>query len=587
MSVSGDMTGRAYQLAAVGQSAEAITRAEAIARLTAPGQPHELIAMTIKDHRQRVFLNAPATLRDLYSQARSDKTFYVFEDERLTFEDGWKQSARIAHVLRRDFGVAKGDRVAINLRNYPEWILAFKAVTSLGAIAVAMNAHWQSVEMAFSLTDCGVKLMLADQERLDRLDRCADLHDLAVIAVRPTRPHARAADLADLLSVVGDVEPPSADLEPDDPATIVFTSGSTGHPKGAISTHRNIVSALMSWELDAHVNALINGAPAAPADQPATLLGVPLFHVMGSHVNYLQSYRQQRKIVGMYKWDVNRAMDLIDLERISNFSAPPAMTGDLARAAAAAGRSLPTLIGVGGGGAARAPEQVREIDAAFAAAAPNTGWGMTETNAIGLGISGADYLKRPTSSGRVSAVLDIKIVDERGAAVPTSRRGELLIRGASLFSGYWNRPQVNAEVFTDDWFHTGDVATIDDEGFVTIVDRIKDLIIRGGENIGCGQVEAALLLHPAVIEAAVYSAPDERLGEEVAATVHCVGDVDPESLRAFLADRLASFEIPRYIQISPQPLPRTPSGKIFKRRLRDEAVKALIDSGDGRSVADA
>jgi long-chain acyl-CoA synthetase len=438
-----------------------------------------------------------------------------------------------------------------------------------------MNAHWQSAEMAFSLTDCGAKLIFADQERLDRLDQCEDQDSLAVIAVRPTRSHPRARDLRALLHDIGDVGMPGANIEPDDPATIVFTSGSTGHPKGAISSHRNIVSALMSWELDAHANALINGSPEPPAHQPATLLGVPLFHVMGSHVNYLQSYRQQRKIVGMFRWDVNEAIDLIERENISNFSAPPAMTGDLARTAGAAGRGLPTLIGVGGGGAARAPEQVREIDAAFATAAPNTGWGMTETNAIGFGISGPDYLARPTSSGRASAVLDIKIVDERGGAVPAGQRGELLIRGTSLFRGYWNRPQINAESFTDGWFHTGDVATVDDEGFVTIVDRIKDLIIRGGENIGCGQVEAALLMHPSVIEAAVYSAPDERLGEEVGATVYCREAVDADGLRTFLSDHLAKFEIPRYIRVSSEPLPRTPSGKIFKRLLRDEAVTEI------------
>jgi long-chain acyl-CoA synthetase len=575
MSVSGDTTGRADQLAAAERSGTGITRAEALARLTAPGQPHELVDLAVDGYPRRVFLNAPPNLRALYTGTLSDKTFYGFEDERLTFEDGWRQAARIAHLLRHDYGVAKGDRVAINLRNYPEWILAFEAVTSIGAISVAMNAHWQSEEMAFSLADCGVKVMLADQERLDRLDQCKDQPDLPVIAVRPTRAHARAPDLRDLLGRLGDVEMPSAHAEPDDAATIVFTSGSTGRPKGAISTHRNIISALMSWELDAHANALINGPAAPPAQQPATLLGVPLFHVMGSHVNYLQSYRQQRKIVAMYKWDVNRAMDLIERENISNFSAPPAMTADLARAAVAAGRGLPTLLGVGGGGAARAPEQVREIEAAFATAAPNTGWGMTETNAIGIGISGADYLERPTSSGRVSAVLDIKIVDERGARVTSGGRGELLIRGASVFKGYWNRPRVNAEVFTDDWFHTGDVATIDEEGFVYIVDRIKDLIIRGGENIGCGQVEAALLTHPAVIEAAVYSVPDERLGEEVGATVYCADALAVETIQAFLQGRLAKFEIPRYVRISPAPLPRTPSGKIFKRQLREEALMEI------------
>ena len=552
-----------------------LPRAEALARLTAAGQLHELINLTIDGYPRRVFANAPVSLRTLYADAISDKTLYVFEEERLSFADAWREAARLAHVLVNDYGVARGDRVAISMRNYPEWILAFMAATSIGAIFVAMNAHWQSEEMDFSLRDCQVSLLLADQERLDRLDQCPDNPALSVIAVRPTRPHSRARTLSDLLSGVGGVEMPAAEIAPDDLATIVFTSGSTGHPKGAMSTHRNVVTALMSWELDAQANALINGAPTPPAHQPATLLGVPLFHVMGSHVNFLQSFRQQRKIIAMYKWDVNQAIELIEREQITNFSAPPAMTGDLARTARAAGRALPTLMGVGGGGAARAPEQVRQIDDAFITAAPNTGWGMTETNAIGVGISGADYLARPTSSGRPSAVLDIKVVDDEGNRVPSGERGELLIRGTSMFKGYWNRQQVNAEVFTDDWFHTGDVAVIDDEGFVYIVDRIKDLIIRGGENIGCGQVEAALLLHSGVDEAAVYSVPDERLGEEVGATVYGTPDLDAEKLRAFLLDHLARFEVPRYIHISKDPLPRTPSGKIFKRQLRDEAISAL------------
>ncbi len=571
--------GRADQLATADQAgtndAAKLSRAEALTRLTAPGQLHELIDLTIDGYPQRVFANAPANLRALYTDAISDKTLYVFEDERLSFADAWREAARIAHVLVNDYGVAQGDRVAISMRNYPEWILAFMAVTSIGAIAVAMNAHWQSEEMDFSLRDCEVSLLLADQERLERLDQCPDNPDLAVIAVRPAHPHPRARTLSELLLRVGEVQMPAAGIEPDDLATIVFTSGSTGHPKGAMSTHRNVVTALMSWELDGNANVLINGAPVPPAHQPATLLGVPLFHVMGSHVNFLQSFRQQRKIIAMYKWDVNQAMELIEREQISNFSAPPAMTGDLARAARAAGRALPTLMGVGGGGAARAPEQVRQIDDAFITAAPKTGWGLTETNAIGVGISGADYLARPTSSGRPSAVLEIKVVDDEGNAVPSGERGELLIRGTSMFKGYWNRPLVNAEVFTGDWFHTGDVAVIDDEGFVYIVDRIKDLIIRGGENIGCGQVEAALLLHPEVDEAAVYSVPDERLGEEVGATVYGAQALDPDELRAFLLDHLARFEVPRYIHVSKEPLPRTPSGKIFKRQLRDEAIAGL------------
>ncbi len=246
--------------------------------------------------------------------------------------------------------------------------------------------------------------------------------------------------------------------------------------------------------------ALLSGAEPPPsAFQPATLLAVPLFHVTGSHAVYLMSYRAERKLVSMYKWDPELAAELIERERITSFVAPAAMTGDLIRVARETNRDLSSLQTVGGGGAPRAPEQVRQIKASFASAMPNTGWGMTETNAIGTGIAGLDYLERPASSGRGAAVLELKIVDEAATRLPSGERGELLVRGTSVFQGYWNRPDVNAEVLiAGGWFRTGDVAYLDDEGFLFIVDRIKDLIIRGGENIGCGQVEAALLHSPAM-----------------------------------------------------------------------------------------
>ena len=277
----------------------------------------------------------------------------------------------------------------------------------------------------------------------------------------------------------------------------------------------------------------------------------------------------------MYRWDPAEAAALIEKERITAFSGPAAMTGDLVREARRTGCDLSSLVSVGGGGAPRAPEQVRQIEATFDNAAPGTGWGMTETNAIGTVIGGAEYLARPSSAGRCLAVLELKVIDETGAEVPPGERGELLVRGTSMFRGYWNRPELNAEVFIDDWFRTGDVAFIDADGFMSIVDRIKDLIIRGGENIGCGQVEAALLSHPAVQEAAVYAVPDDRLGEEVGATIHADPDLDVEALRDFLGDHLAKFEVPRYLSVSAEPLPRTASGKVLKRQLRDEAVKAM------------
>jgi long-chain acyl-CoA synthetase len=304
---------------------------------------------------------------------------------------------------------------------------------------------------------------------------------------------------------------------------------------------------------------------------------VPLFHATGSHAIFLQSYRAQRKIVSMYKWDPVQAAELIEAEQIASFIAPAAMTGDLVQEARRTNRDLSTLMSVGGGGAPRAPEQVKNIDDAFEQAMPGTGWGMTETNAIGTGIGGQDYLDRPASSGRCSPVLELKVINEAGSELPANERGELLVRGASVFQGYWNRPDANAEVFIDDdWMKTGDVAYLDDEGFLFIVDRIKDLVIRGGENIGCGEVEAALLEHPLILEASVYAVPDERLGEEVGATFYSEDALAEDELREFLGTKLSRFQIPRYIWSNDEPLPRTASGKILKRQLRDEASERFV-----------
>ncbi|MEZ5553569.1 MAG: class I adenylate-forming enzyme family protein [Pseudomonadales bacterium] len=554
------------------------TRTEALRQLTAPGEPHELIQTDVHGHRYRVFRNAPATLRALYEEARSDLTFLVYADERLSFDETWQKAARIATLLVNEYGIVEGDRVAISMRNFPEWVLAFCAVTSVGGVAVAMNALWQPDEMAYGLQDSGAKVLFADQERLDRLSQCEHLPEgLAVLAVRTTKPLAQGAiALEDALAKIGAVDMPAAAIGPDSDATIIYTSGSTGHPKGALSSHRNILTALLSWELDAKAGALELGLEVpVPDSQPGTLLAVPLFHATGSHAVFLASFRAQRRLVCMYKWDVERAAELIEQERITSFVAPAAMTGDLVQAAMRTNRDLSSLATVGGGGAPRAPEQVRRIGATFAKAMPNTGWGMTETNAIGTGIGGQDYLEHPASAGRASAVVDLRIVDESGRELPAGERGELQIRGASVIRGYWQRPDGNAETFVDGWLRTGDVAYIDAEGYLYIVDRIKDLVIRGGENIGCGAVESALLEHPDVLEASVYGVPDERLGEEVGATVHVRGDLDEAALRDFLVPRLARFEIPRYFHFAPEPLPRTASGKILKRRLRDEAAARL------------
>ena len=562
-----------------------LTRAEAIATLTVPGAPYELVEVAALYGMQQAFLNAPPTLRALFESTATDTPFIVFEEDRFTFAEAYGEASKIAYLLVHEYEIVKGDRVAISMRNYPEWILAFTAITSIGAVAVAMNALWQPEEMEYGLRDSGAKVLFVDQERLDRFAQCSNDLDIAVLVVRPDGSASAAVVLADRMARLAACTMPAADIAPTDPATIFYTSGSTGHPKGVVSTHRNIISALLSWELETLALAAQNRSMAAPRkleDRPkrsvqdASLLAVPLFHVTGSHAVHLSSYRAQRKIVCMYKWDVDHAAELIEREQVNSFVAPPAMTGDLVRIASTTQRDLSSLRVVGGGGAARAPEQVRQIDSSFKQkVAPNTGWGMTETNAIGAGINGSDYLERPESSGRCSVVLELAVVDEHENVLATGERGELLVRGTSVFQGYWNRPEVDAEVFNDGWFRTGDVAYLDDEGFLFIVDRIKDLIIRGGENIGCGQVEAALVMHPLVHEAAVYSVPDERLGEEVGATVFADASLDVDELRTFLGAHLARFEVPRYISVTREALPRIASGKVFKRQLRADAIAEL------------
>lgn len=567
-----------------------ISRAQAITAATAPGQPHELVDELVGGRMQRVFKLAPPSLRALFESTASDLPFLRYEDEQYTYAQAWSAASRLGHVLVHDCGVKKGDRVAISMRNYPEWTLAFNAATSIGAIAVAMNGHWQADEMAYALQDSGAKVLLADQERLDRWAAGPALPGLRVLAVRATRLPEGARALQPLMDALGDaaaeVPMPAVDIAPDDLATMLYTSGSTGHPKGVPSSHRNIVTALMSWELDGVVAGLVAGIEAVPpAEQPGTLLAVPLFHVTGLHASCLAGYRLQRRMVCMYKWDPELAAQLVDRYRLTSLVAPSAMTGDMVRVAQAGGHDLSSLLVLGGGGAPRPPEQVRQIKASFSNALPNIGWGMTETNAIGAGVGGEDYLNRPASSGRCAQVLQLKVVGDDGQALPAGERGELLVRGTSVFAGYWNRPDTNAQAFTDgDWFRTGDVAYLDDEGFLFIVDRIKDLIIRGGENIGCGQVEAALLMHPDVHEAAVYAVPDERLGEEVGATVYGSPHLDLDALRAFLAEHLAKFELPRYIVQSEQPLARTPSGKILKRQIRQAALQTLPGGGTASGV---
>ena len=555
-----------------------MNRHDVVGMVTSEKAPWELQEVEVKGATQKWFVNGPQSLRQLYEDNLSDEPFYAYEDECYTFQEVYRMAASLAQQLQSRYGVKHGDRVAIAMRNYPEWPIALEAITSIGAIAVAINAWWQPEEIDYAFKLTGVTVVIADQERIERISHIAPESTPHIIAVRAAPSDSTTP--IDTLTSSNDPMP-SVGIHPDDDAVILFTSGSTGHPKGSVSTHRNILAALLSWEVDFVTHFIMENGEfdqekigSAAKSQSTALLAMPLFHVNGLHAVLLSAFRTQRKIVSMYKWDAATAADIIDNEGISTFVGTPAMTGDLVEYAKRSHRNLESLRSTGGGGSARATSQVKDIGQSLKNAAPFTGWGMTETNPIGTGIYGADYLKNPNSSGMCSAVLEVSTIDEQGNFLPPGDRGELVVRGTSVIHGYWNQPQANKESFVGEWFRTGDVAYIND-GHLYVVDRIKQLIIRGGENIGCGEVEDALLDHPDVIEASVYGVPDERLGETVAATLYISADAKNVAISDYLQSKLAKFKVPEYLKLCTEQLPRIASGKIDKRRLRQEHIGDL------------
>jgi long-chain acyl-CoA synthetase len=553
---------------------------EAVALVTKPGGPFEIATAEIGGHPVRVFKGAPPSLRVLFgtARARGEATFLVYEDERWSFAQTMAKVDALGAALALRYGVRPGDRVAIAMRNYPEWVVAFAAITSIGAISVSMNAWWTTDELDYAVGDSGSRVVIADRERLDRLAPILGKHGARAIAVRAagTLPE-EAAHWNDV--VVDGAPLPEVDVRPDMDATILYTSGTTGHPKGAVSTHRAVLSALVSFAARAAVNAAMGVGPREPrpgAEKPPTsfILVVPLFHVTGCVPVMLSCFAAGYKLVMMYKWDPARALELIERERVTQFVGVPTQSWDLLECPDFARRDTSSLASVGGGGAPAPPELVKRVDKSFAAARPGIGYGMTETNAYGPGNAGDDYLRKPTSCGRILPIVEMRVTDPEGAVLGPDEVGELWFKGPNLIRGYWNKPAATAETIVDGWLRSGDIGRIDDEGFIYVQDRAKDMVLRAGENVYCAEVEAAIYEHPEVYEAAVFGVPHERLGEEVAAAIvrKPGAALDAAGLRAFLAQRLAPFKIPTRVAFHTEQLPRNPAGKILKRALRDSLL---------------
>jgi len=558
--------------------------------LTAPGAQFAMKEIDVRGVPIRVFESAPPTMRSVWEIARmyGDRDYLVYEDERLTYAEADALVRALAHHLREVHGVGSGDRVALAMRNYPEWVIGYWATVSIGAACVGMNAWWTTDEMRYGLADSRPKVLIADAERVERvrpvLDQLRAEVPLPLITVRYDGElpddAARWTDVVDPATAPEGL--PEADIDGDDDACIFYTSGTTGAPKGAQLTHRGSVHNLMDLAFMAAVSALAAQKAATPTPTPALdesgqpaqnvfMAPTPLFHVTANNCLLHPATISGSRLVLTYKWDPARALELIERERVTTFSGVPTMSREMLMHPDWNRRDTSSLIGMGGGGAPLQPDLVEKIDKSLAGGAPSTGYGLTETHGIVTANAGALYLAKPSSCGRVVPVLDAKLVDEAGEEVPPGGVGELCVRGAVVIKGYLNRPDASADAIRDGWFRTGDIAEIDEDGFVFIVDRAKDMVLRGGENVYCSEVETAIYHHPAVAEAAVFGVPDDRLGEIVGvAIVRAPGaTLTDEELVEFLSDKLAKFKIPERVWFLDDPLPRNANGKFLKRELKE------------------
>ncbi|MBF34154.1 MAG: AMP-dependent synthetase [Hyphomonadaceae bacterium] len=551
--------------------------------LTGPGGEFEIVKQEVLGNRIRTWKNAPPTVRDVWLATRefADRDYLIYHDEKLTYEETHELTSAVANWLFAQ-GVKTGDRIAISMRNYPEWMIIYWACCSVGITVVGMNAWWTAEEMDYALKDSEPAVLFLDSERLERVRQKPEmLNGAKLVGVRLEDYPDDVTPWSEVIAAGGDL--PDVSVDPDSDACIFYTSGTTGFPKGAQLTHRGCVSNLMNMLYARASTALAvmyatGEVPPDPPPVPVTLINTPLFHVTANNCAAYAVTAAGGAMVLMYKWEAGEALRLIEKHRIMTMSGVPVMARELINHPDFEKTDTSSLLALGGGGAQVPPDLVLKIEEKVATARPTTGYGMTETCGIITSLSADFYVDRPDSAGPAMPSYEAKCVDPDGNEVPLGERGELWVRGASVIKGYINRPEATAETITDGgWLHTGDIARMDEDGFIYIVDRKKDMVLRGGENIYCAEVEAALYRHDSVAECSVFGIPDERLGEEVGAAVvakpgHTLTE---EAIREHCAAIMAKHKVPRYVWILEDALPRNASGKFLKRELRDKLAAGL------------
>lgn len=547
----------------------------AMAQLTAPGAPFELAG---SDESGHYYAKAPANLVEALSVARQhgDREFLIYEGERRSFNDLMDEADAIAAALQAR-GVRPGERVALAMRNYPEWMAIFIGVITVGAVIVPVNSWGKPDDIVYTVEDCGARLAFCDQQRYDGVAGLFRDKGIDAIIARP----ARAEDSSGLDAFVADFRgraPAPVAIGPEDLALIMYTSGTSGKPKGAASTHRAICQALYNIECAAAAAAMSNGelikAMLERGFEPTSLLAVPLFHVSGCHAQFLINLRGGRRIVMMYKWDVDKALDYIEKERVTAVFAAPSMLLDLLEAPRFGQTDTRSLFSLGIGGAATPPRVSKLLYEKLPQNFSGTGWGMTETNAQGASLTGEAFHLKPGSAGFPHPIVDIRICDEEGNVLPQNDTGEIWVRSCANIREYWHRPEVNAEEIRDGWLKTGDIGYLDGDGFLFLADRAKDMIIRGGENIYPIEIENELLELEGVKEVAAIGLPDERLGEEVAVVVHLHlhGSLGMEQLLEYARSKLAAYKVPTRVFFSEEALPRNATNKILKAVLKAKYI---------------
>jgi long-chain acyl-CoA synthetase len=566
------------------------TSAEVEAMLTGPDGAFEVETAEVRGIPMKVFKSRMGSLREITNLARmrGDETFIVYGDRRISFGDFIDASDSVSATLL-DHGVGHGDRVAVLSANNPEWCMAFWGTVDIGAILVGLNGWWKTDEILYGLEDSGAKVLVADRARFERiageLGSITMLEAVFLIDCDPADvgDDPRLHRFDDLLQKPG-AGSPTVDIAEDDPAVIFYTSGTTGRPKGAISTHRSMISNLQGTLYSSIAGSMVNpGAGTLSATgQNASLLTSPLFHVAGCHSGLVVGLIAGIKIViPVGKFEPTEAMRLIQEEKVTVWAAVPTMVWRVVEHPDRHDYDLSSVTAMAYGGSPSAGELQRKIAETFPnVKSTSNAYGLTESSSAVTINSGQENADRPDSVGRPLPVIEVRIVGEGGADVPTGQTGEVWIKGPHIMPGYWNKPEATAESITDGWLHTGDLGHVDDEGFLYITDRAKDMIIRGGENVYSVEIENRLVEHPDILDAAVLGVPHPTLGEEVKAVVQLApgATLDASEVQSWVAETLANFKVPSYIDFTTEPLPRNASGKLLKNVLRGEGEVSFAET---------